>query len=175
MRTVRSSRADVFVSILLVLLLGTFTIGQAQMADEVANRVKCASNLRMVGQAILLYSNENRGVFPRVTLNVANPAPTWGTPYEGNPKLGPVDAKKSSMFIEKESDALPKPNDVTAAMFLLLRTQDITPEVFTCPSSNAEKWDFGGGANTALNWSNWNSTTGVLALVRGYRPLFSLL
>src|SRR5205085_5450651 len=53
-------------------------------------------------------------------------------------------------------------NDVSSAFFLLMRTQDITSEVFTCPSSNAEKWDFGGGANTALNWSNWNSTAGVL-------------
>ena len=45
-------------------------------------------------------------------------------------------------------------------MFLLLRTEEITSEVFTCPSSNAEKWDFGGGSNTALNWTNWavNST-----------------
>src|SRR5207244_731426 len=33
----------------------------------------------------------------------------------------------------------PAENDVTAAMFLLLRTQDITSEVFCCPMSNAEK------------------------------------
>jgi prepilin-type processing-associated H-X9-DG protein len=44
---------------------------------------------------------------------------------------------------------------VSAALFLLLRTQEIGSEVFTCPSSNAEKWDFGGGSNTALNWNNW--------------------
>src|SRR5207253_7020470 len=56
-------------------------------------------------------------------------------------------------------------NDVSAALQQLLRTQEITSEVFTCPTTqpsvNAEKWDFGGGANTALNWSNWNGTTGV--------------
>lgn len=33
-------------------------------ARETANRVKCASNMRIIGQAILLYSNENRGSFP---------------------------------------------------------------------------------------------------------------
>jgi prepilin-type processing-associated H-X9-DG protein len=33
-------------------------------ARETANRVKCASNMRQIGQAILLYSNSNRGVFP---------------------------------------------------------------------------------------------------------------
>jgi hypothetical protein len=35
---------------------------------------------------------------------------------------------------------------------------DITPEVFACPTTQPEKWDFGGAANTALNWSNWNTT-----------------
>ncbi len=31
---------------------------------ETANRVKCASNLRQIGQAILLYSNDNHGKYP---------------------------------------------------------------------------------------------------------------
>jgi hypothetical protein len=52
-------------------------------------------------------------------------------------------------------------NDVTAALFEVLRTQPITNEVFTCPTVQPTKWDFVGGANTALNWSNWNSSSGV--------------
>jgi prepilin-type processing-associated H-X9-DG protein len=35
---------------------------------------------------------------------------------------------------------------VIAAMFLLIRTQDITPEVFVCPSSNDEKDTYGTAA-----------------------------
>ena len=50
----------------------------------------------------------------------------------------------------------PSPNDVSAALFLLLRTQDITSEVFTCPSSNAEKDTYGGGTNAAINKSNFS-------------------
>ena len=56
-------------------------------ARETANRVKCASNERQIGQAILLYSNDHRGKYP----------PDLGT---------------------------------------LIKEEDITPEVFTCPSSN---------------------------------------
>ncbi|MBC8105983.1 MAG: zinc-ribbon domain-containing protein [Anaerolineae bacterium] len=56
-------------------------------ARETANRVKCASNLRQIGQAMLLYANDNRGAYPH-------------TPD------------------------------------LLLLTQDITPEVFICPTGN---------------------------------------
>ena len=33
-------------------------------AREQANRVKCASNLRQVGMAVMMYANENRGEFP---------------------------------------------------------------------------------------------------------------
>ena len=49
----------------------------------------------------------------------------------------------------------PAPNDVTAMMFLLLRTQDIAPEVFTCPYGDAERWDYNGNANGALAFSNF--------------------
>src|SRR3954469_18584527 len=101
MRTVRSSHADVIVSIVLVLILGPFTIAQINNADEIANRVRCASNLRQIGQAILLYSNENRGAYPRTTWDVNNAKPTWGTPYESDPKLGPLQPPKSDPFDAK--------------------------------------------------------------------------
>jgi len=159
MRTVRSSRADVIVSIIMVLMLGTFTIAQINNADEISNRVKCASNLRQIGQAILLYSNENRGVYPRTLFDVANPKPTWGTPYEGNDKLKA--SAKADPFDPKKSDVAPKPNDVSAALFMLLRTQDITSEVFICPSSGLDAWNYGGGKNTPLNWTNWQGNKGI--------------
>ncbi|HEV2296155.1 MAG TPA: DUF4190 domain-containing protein [Tepidisphaeraceae bacterium] len=57
---------------------------------ETANRVKCASNMRQIGLAVMLYSNEHAGAYPDT--------------------------------IEK-----------------LLLTQDITGEVFVCPSTNHTK------------------------------------
>lgn len=57
-------------------------------ARETANRVKCASNMRQIGQAMQLYANEHKGKFP---------------------------------------------NDFGE----MLLTQDVTIEVFTCPSSAA--------------------------------------
>jgi prepilin-type processing-associated H-X9-DG protein len=48
-------------------------------------------------------------------------------------------------------------NNVTAAIFLLIRTQDITPEVFICPSSNAVRETFGGGSNSAESRSNFTT------------------
>ena len=106
------------------------------------SRVKCASNLKQIGMAILLYSNENKGAYPRtVAASGETVTPTWGT--------GITSAKP---FEEGGPDA----NDVSAAMFLLLRTQDITSEVFTCPSRMTEKDTYGGGTNSALDRSNFS-------------------
>jgi prepilin-type processing-associated H-X9-DG protein len=140
LRTARASRARRkrgFGIIEILIALGIIALAIAMLmpslcrSRETANRVKCAANLRQIGHAMLLYANDNKGAYPRRTF-VEGALPTWGT-------------------------AAPAPNDVSAALFLLLRTQDITPEVFVCPSSNAEKWDFGGDNNTALNWSNWSN------------------
>lgn len=133
---------DLLVVVLLVPFLVVSVACWQTRTREPANRVKCASNLRQIGQAILLYSNENGGSYPR-TIAISGDAvvPVFGTGTAGKNPF-------------KEGG--PQPNDVTAALFLLLRTQDITSEVFTCPVSNAERDDFGGGANTAVNRSNFS-------------------
>ena len=168
---------DVLVCLAILLLGSSLTFAQLNRAREVANRIKCASNLKQIGRALLLYSNEDRGRYPRTP---ASPPmkpeemapPVWGTPYEGKKDLVPPDDPNfvANPFVldrppKEEDKALiphrPEKNDVTAPLFLLLRTQDITSQVFVCPTTDLDPFDFGGGRRTAKHWTNWPGKEGL--------------
>src|SRR5829696_4460361 len=56
---------ELLVVIGIIALLISILLPSLNRARETANRVKCGSNMRQIGQAILLYSNENKGNYPR--------------------------------------------------------------------------------------------------------------
>lgn len=87
-------------------------------AREVAYNVKCASNLRQIGSALLNY-NIGTGSWPR-------------TRYE--PDTHPPTAFTASNAHNPFADDGPEVNDVTAAYYLLVRA-GLDSNVFVCPLS----------------------------------------
>jgi prepilin-type N-terminal cleavage/methylation domain-containing protein/prepilin-type processing-associated H-X9-DG protein len=131
---VRNSRkgftlVELLVVIGIIALLISILLPSLNRARETANRVKCGSNMRQIGQAIMLYANENKGNYPRTRYLATSTA--MQCTYDTTNSANPVDP-----FLAVD-------NDIGRAMFLLIRTQDITPEVFICPSSNDEKDTYG--------------------------------
>jgi len=138
-----------------------------------ANRVKCAANLKQLGLAISLYCNENKGHYPRTGYVPGAPLAFSNDTSDGSSPRDP--------FGDKNLPGKVADNDVTAAIFLIIRTQDITTEVFVCPDSLQEKDIFGSapGASAAnktsftdwrknLSYSFYNPYPDAEAVRKGY-------
>ena len=116
----------VVIALCLVLLAFLIPTLHTTRHGEGYSRVKCQSNLSQIGKALLLYSNENKGAFPQT--HYVPDAPISLT-NDGFANANP--------FVVAPTPATT--NNIPAAMFLLIRTQDMTTEVFTCPQGTAER------------------------------------
>ena len=115
---------DVLAAIAIIAILASLSMGQLAAARERARRIKCASNLRQIGQGLMLYAVDSKA-YPRVRYDHAPGAKM--NAFTGAYAKDPFGADG------------PTTNDITAAIFLLVRNCDLSTEVFICPTMNVER------------------------------------
>jgi prepilin-type N-terminal cleavage/methylation domain-containing protein/prepilin-type processing-associated H-X9-DG protein len=121
-------RAFSLVELLVVLAIISILLGILLPAMEHVRHQgyidKCASNLRQIGLAISIYTNENQGNYPRTLYDPAQPL-NMGTGFSASDPFQPAGVSA---------------NDLTAAPYLLLRTQHLPAEIFICPYNDATSY-----------------------------------
>jgi prepilin-type processing-associated H-X9-DG protein len=122
---------DLSVTGLTFALFGIALMGSIMHTREVDNRVRCARNLLRIGQAMQMYAtNEVRNgqSFPRTKFDLdhadrVRAFTNWKQPHSFD-------------------EGAPEANDVTAALYLLVKAQDVDPSVLVCPGSNKKQLIF---------------------------------
>src|SRR5688572_25638471 len=108
----------VVIGLIVVLIAILFPV--LSSVREKANRVKCTSNLRQIGQAQFTYAVDSKGLYPRVYATGSG---------------GPV-----YFFIFPDSwPPESYADDVTAGIFLMVRSKILSVDVFLCPSSTQKR------------------------------------
>ena len=138
-----------------VSVLGIVGLGYWYNSEQKSILVGCANNLRLIGQRMILYSNEAHSQFPRARYDVdkadrptAFTRPDAASPFANNG---------------------PGPNDVTAALWLIARTVGTKPEAFVCPATSATVWTPPAG-KTAADFSNFVAATHLSYSVQNPYP-----
>jgi len=112
---------ELLVVIAIVAILIAILLPALNRVREQANRIKCASNLRQIGQAMKVYASDNKSQYPRAKFADGVRPVSFSDTTEPDPF--------KSQYIY---------NDVTAGMFLLVRYRMLRLENFLCPSSTQE-------------------------------------
>jgi prepilin-type N-terminal cleavage/methylation domain-containing protein len=119
MRTRGFTLKELTVVLVLLALAAAAAAPAVEAARERDRRIVCANNLRIIWEGLRRYSNDNHGHYPR-------------TRYDPSTADRPV-AFTNPRTADPFADDGPKPNDVTAALYLVVRKQGVQPHAFVCP------------------------------------------
>lgn len=132
---------ELLVVVAIIGLLVSIMIPSLGRARELARRVRCATNLRGLGQATALYAQENGDRGPYVPLNGAG----WGVEVGANRDRSPFDGVANGRAMSASSYLLVRVSYVPTAMFICESAKE-TPDT----DSATGHWDFTDGTNVSF-------------------------
>src|SRR3954470_21656184 len=129
-------RATAFIELLVIIaiigMLIAILIPMFLSARQRSTRFKCQNNLREIGNAMFSYANSNHGRFP-------------STRPSADPIRKPDLSNSGYAATQPFAPDGPAPNNVPAAMFLLIRSEEVPAYRFICPgAARAQPDQFGG-------------------------------
>jgi prepilin-type N-terminal cleavage/methylation domain-containing protein/prepilin-type processing-associated H-X9-DG protein len=134
---------ELLVVIAIIGVLLAILLPALEKARENAVAAECAANLRSIGQALMVYVNQNQNNYPR-TVYVPGAPLVAGTNASAPDPFGPGG---------------PQPNDVTAPLFLLTREQMLPPQVLICPYNDVFEFQSDPASAGFTNRSNFTDYT----------------
>ena len=111
------SLIEILVAIGIIGLLMAFLLPALERAREQSNNLRCATNLNQIGLALAGYANDNHGQYPRTRYDPA----------------APLCVGTNAAAPDPFAAGGPQANDISAAVFLLMRTQQLPPKIFNEP------------------------------------------
>ncbi len=137
--------------VLLVTLAGVALLaqlGHAQYVEglmrsrELARQAQCATRLKQIGTALMLYQADYSDDYPRI----ANPSQKWPKTYTADPQRH----RTEEAFYANEYSCNLQP------MWLLVAEEIVTPDIFQCPSDKSYKAPPKGDG---WGFNSWNNTS----------------
>ena len=142
-----SRPATAFIELLVIIaiigMLIAILIPMFLSARQRSTRFKCQNNLREIGNAMFSYANNNHGRFP-------------STRPSADPIRKPDLSNSGYAATQPFASDGPGPNNVPAALFLLIRTEEVPTFRFVCPGAELAQADDLGGKSAAER-SNFSS------------------